>query len=200
MRGSDAAVPHRPILVTDRLILRPPGPEDLDGFAAFAAEPETMRHLGGAVSRPVAWRNLCEMAGAWDVNGFAMFSVIERESGAWVGRIGPWQPEGWPGTEVGWGVLQAFAGRGYAHEAAVAAMDYAVDVLGWTEIIHTIVPDNARSIALAQRLGSTLLRPTRLPPPINIAIDAWGQTADQWRARREAAPIPGSDPDPTLPD
>ncbi|WP_010184248.1 GNAT family N-acetyltransferase [Sphingomonas sp. PAMC 26605] len=46
--------------------------------------------------------------------GFSMFSVIERKTGAWVGRIGPWQPEGWPGTEVGWGVAAAFAGKRYA--------------------------------------------------------------------------------------
>ena len=34
-----------------------------------------------------------------------MFSVIEKDSGRWIGRIGPWQPEGWPGTEVGWSLV-----------------------------------------------------------------------------------------------
>lgn len=39
-------------------------------------------------------------AGAWTIRGFSMFSVIEKDSGQWIGRLGPWQPEGWPGTEV----------------------------------------------------------------------------------------------------
>jgi hypothetical protein len=38
------------------------------------------------------------MAGAWAMQGFAMLSVIEKATGRWVGRAGPWQPEGWPGT------------------------------------------------------------------------------------------------------
>ncbi|PKP93839.1 MAG: N-acetyltransferase [Alphaproteobacteria bacterium HGW-Alphaproteobacteria-16] len=176
-----------PILFTERLILRRPAAEDLDGWAAFAADPVATEHLGGPVERAVAWRQLCTMAGSWDIVGFGMFSVIERTTGRWVGRLGPWQPEGWPGTEVGWGVAGEFAGRGYAHEGAVAAMDYAVDVLGWSRIIHTISPANTRSIRLAQRLGSGNLGPVTLPAPLTDAtVDAWGQSADDWRARRAA--------------
>lgn len=176
---------REPVLFTERLMLRPPNRDDLDGYAAFAADAETMRHLGGVLTRAEAWRDLSLRAGAWMTRGFSMFSVIERATGAWVGRIGPWQPEGWPGTEVGWGVRRDFAGKGYAYEAACAAMDYAVDVLGWPEIIHTIAPDNVRSARLAQRLGSANRGPTRLPPPLaDVRVDAWGQSADEWRARR----------------
>lgn len=176
-----------PVLFTERLLLRRPAAADLDGWAAFSADPVAMEHLGGPVERSVAWRHLCIMAGAWEVSGFGMFSVIERATGKWVGRLGPWQPEGWPGSEVGWGVASEFAGKGYAHEGAVAAMDYAVEVLGWTSVIHTIAPENTRSIRLAQRLGSYNMGPTRLPAPYaDVAVDAWGQTADEWRARRTA--------------
>ncbi|MGC6400143.1 GNAT family N-acetyltransferase [Sphingomonas sp. FW199] len=176
-----------PVLATQRLILRLPEASDLDGWAEMNADGDAIRFLGGVKSRAVTWRELCTMRGAWDIRGFAMFSVIERDTGRWVGRIGPWQPEGWPGTEVGWGVHPGFAGRGYAHEAAMACMDYAVDVLGWTRVIHTIAPDNLRSIALARRLGSTNGGPVSLPPPHEaVQVDAWGQTADQWRSRRSA--------------
>lgn len=175
-----------PLLETERLILRPPIAGDFEGFVAFAAEEETMRHLGGFVkSRSEVWRFFTSLVGAWAVDGFAMFSVIERDTGRWIGRIGPWSPPDWPGTEVGWGVSQEFAGRGYAYEAAVAAMDFAVDRLGWTHVIHTIAPDNARSIALAKRLGSTNKGATQLPPPLdNVRVHAWGQSADEWRGRR----------------
>ncbi|HVI98110.1 MAG TPA: GNAT family N-acetyltransferase [Sphingomonas sp.] len=175
---------REPVLFTDRLMLRPPNGDDLDGYAAFAADAETMRHLGGALTRAEAWRDLSQRAGAWMTRGFSMFSVIERATGAWVGRIGPWQPEGWPGTEIGWGVRRDFAGKGYAHEAACAAMDYAVDMLGWREIIHVIAPDNIRSARLAARLGASNLGPTRLPPPLDaLTVDKWGQSAAQWKAR-----------------
>ena len=68
------------------------------------------------------------MAGAWAIQGFAMFSVIEKVSGRWIGRIGPWQPEGWPGTEIGWGIVRDRCGFGYATEAAAATIDWAFAV------------------------------------------------------------------------
>lgn len=175
-----------PVFFTDRLILRPPVPEDFEPFAAFHAEEDTMTYLGGVQPRSTAWRNFCGFVGAWHVRGYAMFSVIERDSGAWVGRVGTHYPEGWPGREVGWGVARAFAGKGYAFDAACVAMDFAVDLLGWDEVIHCIAPENARSIALAKRLGSALIGPTELPPPVEpgLRIDNWGQSAAQWRAQR----------------
>lgn len=174
-----------PILFTERLILRPLAAEDAEAWYAFHADPVTMRHLGGVQHRAIAWRGLCERAGAWQIRGFSMFAVIDRNSGEWMGRIGPWVPEGWPGPEVGWGLASRFAGKGFAYEAAVASIDYAVDILGWDEVIHTIAPDNLESARLAARLGSVNRGPTQLPPPHRaIRVDAWGQSAAQWRARR----------------
>lgn len=176
-----------PVLFTRNLILRPLNGDDFEAWAAFHADEEVMRFLGGVQPRAVAWRGLCAMAGAWRVRGFSMFSVIERDTGRWVGRVGPWQPEGWPDREVAWGIAREFAGRGYAHEAAAVSMDYAVDVLGWGHVIHTIDPENVRSIRLAERLGSANQGPTRLPPPLeHFRVDAWGQSAADWRARRQA--------------
>ncbi len=174
-----------PTLTTERLILRPPAAEDFENWAEFSSDPETMEHLGGVQQRSAAWRSMCTMRGAWDIRGFGMFSMILRESGQWIGRTGPWQPEGWPGTEVGWGVVRAYAGKGYAHEAAVASLDYAFDVLGWDEVIHTINPGNTASIALAQRLGSYNQGPTQLPAPFaHIPVDRYGQSKAQWLAQR----------------
>src|SRR3546814_10696006 len=84
-----------------------------------------------------------------------MFSVIERASGEWVGRLGPWEPDGWPAPEIGYGVSARFAGKGYAFEGAVAACDFAVEFLKWPELMHSIDPANTRSQALAKRLGAT---------------------------------------------
>jgi RimJ/RimL family protein N-acetyltransferase len=175
-----------PILETDRLILRAPTAEDLEPWVTFAADKETMRFLGGPQARSVAWRGICTVAGSWPIRGFGMFSVIEKASGRWVGRLGPWQPEDWPGTEVGWGLSRDCWGRGYATEGAAACMDYVFDVLGWTEAVHTIEPGNLGSQAVAKRLGSTLWGPSKMPPPYeDSVVETWGQTREQWRARRK---------------
>jgi RimJ/RimL family protein N-acetyltransferase len=172
-----------PTLETERLILRCPCAEDLEPFAAMMADPEAAQFLGGVKSRAEVWRSLASLAGSWVLHGYSMFSVVEKASGQWIGRIGPWSPDGWPGTEVGWGLSRSAWGQGFAAEAATATIDFAFDRLGWTEVIHTIDPGNAPSVALARRVGSRYLRPGRLPPPFELDLDVWGQSREEWRAR-----------------
>jgi RimJ/RimL family protein N-acetyltransferase len=172
-----------PRLDTSRLTLRPPNAEDFDAYAAFMSDPATAEPIGGVQPRAAAWRGFMTMAGAWSLQGFAMFSVIEKSTGRWIGRVGPWRPEGWPGTEVGWGIVQDCWGRGYATEAATAAIDWAIDALGWTDIIHVIAPTNARSQAVARKLGSRNRGRGTLPAPhTDTIIDLWGQSAADWRS------------------
>lgn len=174
-----------PVIQTERLILRPIAMEDFPRWAEMMADPEAARFLGGAQPAATAWRGFMTMAGAWSLTGVSMFSVIERDSGLWLGRIGPWRPHDWPGTEVGWGLHPDAQGKGYGVEAATAAIDHAFDVLGWTEVIHCIDPDNLPSIRLAERIGSYNQGQTRLPPPFEqLTIERWGQTREEWRARR----------------
>jgi RimJ/RimL family protein N-acetyltransferase len=172
-------------LETPRLLLRVPRQEDFEAWAAFLADVEATRHLGGVQARSQAWRGLAAMVGAWQLKGFAMFSVIEKDSGRWVGRVGPWQPEGWPGTEVGWSIVRECWGRGYAPEAAAACTDWAFDALGWSEVIHTIAPENANSKAVATKLGSRFIDMGRLPEPSQEKpVEIWGQSRAEWFARQ----------------
>jgi RimJ/RimL family protein N-acetyltransferase len=173
-----------PTIETARLILRPTRAEDFEGFAALMAD-EASKFIGGPQARSVTWRGFLQVTGAWTIQGYSMFSLIEKATGRWIGRAGPWVPEGWPGTEVGWGLMKDAYGQGYATEAATAAIDWAFDSLGWTEVIHCIDPDNIASQKVAQRLGSTNLGPGRMPEPYqDHPVDLWGQTRDQWRARK----------------
>ena len=172
-------------LDTPRLILRLPCLTDLDPFAAMMADEETARFIGGAAPREFTWRTLMTMIGAWHATGISMFSVIERTTGRWVGRLGPWKPEGWPGTEIGWAIVRDCWGRGYATEGAEAAMAFAFDRLGWTDIIHSIAPGNHSSQQVARKLGSQNRGAGRLPPPFaDSPVDIWGQTRGEWIARR----------------
>jgi RimJ/RimL family protein N-acetyltransferase len=172
-------------ILTPRLLLRPLQMPDFEGWAAFMADPEATRFLGGVQPRTLAWRGFMTMAGAWNLQGFAMFSVIERSSQRWVGRLGPWMPDGWPGTEVGWGIIRDCWGRGYAVEGATAAIDWAFDELGWSEVIHAIDANNSASQAVARKLGSEPIGLAHLPEPIDTPVEIWGQSRTTWRARRD---------------
>ena len=174
-----------PVLETQRLTLRPLAMEDFPRWAEMMADPVASKFLGGVQPASTAWRGFMSMAGAWSLTGVSMFSLIERDTGRWLGRIGPWTPHGWPGTEVGWGLHPDAQGKGYGVEAATATLDYAFDVLGWTDVIHCIDPDNTPSQRLAERLGSYNQGPTRMPAPFqDLPVDKWGQSRAEWRARR----------------
>lgn len=188
-------------LETPRLRLRPTRLEDFDAWAAFMGDAEAARYIGGQQTREVAWRGFAMVAGSWHLLGYAMFSVIEKATGRWVGRVGPWQPDGWPGTEVGWGIVRECWGQGYATEAAIATIDWAFANLGWSDVIHVIDVANTPSQRLAVRLGSENRGPGRLPAPFDVyRVDIWGQTRAQWQRNRNrcqvrisAKSVPGTD-------
>lgn len=153
-----------PELDTERLCLRAPCLEDLDGFARMYADPDVMRFLenGAPLDRSAAFRSLAVHLGHWQLRGYGQWALEERTTGAFVGRAGLWQPEGWPGLEVGWTLDRDYWGHGYATEAGRAAIDYAFNVLGADEVISLIRPENTAAIKVAERLGETYDRTIQL--------------------------------------
>ena len=171
-------------LETDRLLLRQWRIEDFDRYAQMFAAPET-QYIGGPLTRSDAWRRFLQMPGAWALQEFAMFALEEKSTGRFVGQCGPWLPDGWPGTEVGYALHPDAWGRGYATEACIAAVDWAFDVLGWSEVIQSIAPANTASQRVAIRLGARNRGLCVFPAPLDAhVIEIWGQTREEWRARR----------------
>jgi RimJ/RimL family protein N-acetyltransferase len=150
-------------LSTDRLRLRLFADSDLDAYAEMCGDAEVMRYLGGAVmSRAEAWRSLAMVVGHWSLRGFGLWAVEERATGAMVGRVGCWQPEGWPGLELAWTLRRAYWGMGYATEAARAALAVAFSDLKKDHVISMIHSENRASIRVAQRLRMRLEGRTEL--------------------------------------
>jgi RimJ/RimL family protein N-acetyltransferase len=150
-------------------------------------DPVTMEHLGGVQAPSDAWRGLAMMIGAWALSPAAMFSVIEKSTLDWIGRIGPWQPHQWPVTEVGWGVHPEAQGKGLAFEAAVYSVDFAFETLGWERVDHLIADANTRSQALAARLGAVAGENKSMPGALAAyQVRAWGQTRAEWAGRRQS--------------
>ena len=143
-------------LDTSRLRLRQFAEADLDDYAALCADAEVMRYVSdrGPLSREDAWRQLAMLVGHWALRGYGMWAVEELGSGAFVGRVGLHYPEGWPEPEIGWALARGFWGRGYAFEAATAALHTAFTTLNWPRVVSLIAPANLRSIRLAERLGA----------------------------------------------
>ena len=162
-------------LETARLVLRRPIEADLEGWAVLDADAAATRFIGGTRNRADAWLGLASAVGMWSLRGCGLFSVIDKASGRWIGRIGAWLPEGAIGTEIGWALLPAAHGQGYATEGAGAAMRWAFEQLGWSEAIHRIDTANLASIAVAERLGSRWLR-------AEGEVQVYGQTLEAWRA------------------
>lgn len=176
-------IPDNPRIETERLILRPPEAADFDAFAQMQGDTEAAHFIGGAVSRTEAWRRFLWQPGSWWLLGYGMFAVLEKSSGEWLGQIGPWKPEGWPGNEIGYSFHRRAWGKGYATEAASASIDWAFEHLGWESIIHCIDPENLASQKVAHRLGSTRQGQTRLPPPFeDSVVEVWGQSREQWQS------------------
>lgn len=112
----------------------------------------------GALSRSQAWRAMAQFVGHWTLRGYGLWAVEERATGEFIGRIGLWHPEGWPGLEVGWLLDRSRWGRGLATEGARAALDHAFWSVGADYVISIVNPANQRSIRVAEKLGERFER------------------------------------------
>lgn len=173
------------MIETPRLILRVPEERDFDGLCELMTDPVATEHLGGVSEPAVIWRSLAGLIGHWSMRGYGFFSIEDRQTGEWLGRVGPWFPHGWYAPEVGWSVLRRCWGKGIATEAAVASMNFVVDTLGWSRIVHVIASDNRASQALARKLGSVNTTERFKVPGFGMETEVWAQTATDWRRHRQ---------------
>ena len=146
-----------PVLETERLLLRMLEESDFEEYAAIHADPEVTRFTTRThMDRIDTWRHLAMIVGHWQLRGFGMWGVFERDSGRLAGRVGFYHPAGWPDFELGWTMGRASWGKGYAPEAARACVEYAFDVMGRDHLISLIDPENVASIRVAEKIGETL--------------------------------------------
>ena len=180
--GVILAQPDGPVIQTERLILRRWCGADVAPNTLMLADPGTARFIT-ADGKPVAsdlvgWRNAAILSGHWALHGVGMFVVEEKSSGKFAGRVGPWFPPGWPGFEVGWGIASEFRGKGYAVEAARAAISWSFATFELDRIIHCIDRENTASQAVARRLGAEKQGETDL---FGHVADVWVTSKDKWQ-------------------
>ncbi|WP_433512464.1 GNAT family N-acetyltransferase [Nonomuraea sp. CA-143628] len=150
------------VIETERLVMRPLTGDDFDDYARMLADPEVADGLAETVgtSPADAWRSLATFIGHREIRGYSHWALVEKATGRFVGRAGPWRPHGFPGLGVGWCLAREHWGKGYATEAARASLGYCFGELGADEVISLILPGNARSRSVAERIGHRHLRDT----------------------------------------
>lgn len=172
-------------IITERLVLRPPAEADFDSYAAMMANPRIAEFL--TFNKTPQPRAECEQHFAairafWQIQGFSFFSVFEKSSGAWIGRVGPWMPPEWPGIECGWAIDPAHWGKGYAAEAAIAAIRWTFNARPeLTRIISLIDPANANSQSVARKIGETKSGETF--QLATLTLDIWAAEKHAWLER-----------------
>ena len=147
-----------PTFETERLRFRLPRASDLDAHVAFRAS-ERSKGVGGPYDAYSSFHHLEGIVGQWQLRGYGRWMIADSETDEPFGIVGIYHPMDWPEPEIGWSLYEAGEGHGYAHEAALATRDFAYRVLGWDRIVSLIMPDNLRSIRLAERLGCSKTEP-----------------------------------------
>jgi RimJ/RimL family protein N-acetyltransferase len=145
-----------PTLRTERLILRAFRAADIDAWAAMESDPEVRRYRGNNPrDRAQAWAVMESSLGQWALRGYELFAVERVADACFVGFTGVLHPVDWPEPELSYSLARAAWGNGFATEAAAAAREWAFGGPGFTRLASFILPENSRSLRVAQKLGAT---------------------------------------------
>lgn len=142
-----------PAITTERFRLRAPRIGDFPVYARFLLD-EPLSDATSQTARREAWLDFCQLAAGWLLRGIGPWTVESRAGGAPLGAAVLNHEYGDPETELGWVVAEGAEGRGIATEAAGAARAHAFATLGLTTLVSYVDPANARSAAVALRLGA----------------------------------------------
>ncbi len=155
------------ILETERLRLRTLGADDADFYLQLVTDPSWLRYIGDKGIHSLDEARAAIESGPVEsqrVNGFSLYLVELKSSGAPLGICGLVRRETLPDIDLGYAFLPAHCAQGFAREAAIAVLNYARASLGMTNLLAIVSPDNERSIRLLDQLGFRFERRLRLRP------------------------------------
>lgn len=161
---------------TGRLRFRRLGMEDLDELLALHEDPAVARYMG-EYDRAGMEGYLRMVEEEWGERGHGRVAILDRTTGSFLGRSGL---KHWPQfgeTEVGWVLRPEMRGRGYATEAARAALAWGFDAFDLPYVTAMIQPDNAASARVAGRLG---MRPIRCDELLGAEVVVYALSREDW--------------------
>ena len=167
--ASDRSIPPAirfPVRIdTPRLTLRRPVAEDFETLRSMASDPSMFRYSERrAMMGAESWNLLLRHIGHWGIAGYGVYTVLDRETGRFVGQVGASSFQRDLGDdfdlhpEMTWTIASAHRGQGYATEAAAAFLD----VLDHQQACHRSVAlihiENQASLRVANKLGFRFYR------------------------------------------
>jgi len=194
-------------LATARLLLRPWRDDDLAPFAALNADPRVMEHFLAPLSRAESDTLAERIRAGFDERGMGLWAVEVPGVAPFIGFTGLCRP-GFeapfgPSVEVGWRLAAAHWGKGYATEAAEAAVGAGFGPFGLGEIVSFTVLANRRSWRVMEKLGMRRdpaddFDHPRVPEGHALRRHVlYRLRRAEWKAARQAAIrfVDGSEPD-----
>ncbi len=143
------------ILATDRLMVRETIPEDVDAFYTIYSDPMITRYMEGLYPEVEQEKQYIReyIEKVYTYYGFGVWTVIEKESGAVIGRAGISYREGFELPELGFLIGVPWQGRGYAEEVCRAVLCYSFRALQFEQVQALVEPGNEASLKLCEKLG-----------------------------------------------
>ncbi|HEY8312944.1 MAG TPA: GNAT family N-acetyltransferase [Candidatus Baltobacteraceae bacterium] len=152
-------MPEVPVIETPRLRLRGWRDADVEHWARLNADPRVMEFFPSLYDRARSESGAAEMRATLERDGYGWWVAEIKEGARFAGVIAlqdvPFEAPFTPALEVGWRLPFDQWGHGYATEGAAAALDFAFDKLGWSEVVAITPAINIRSQRVMQRLGMT---------------------------------------------
>ena len=142
-----------PTLSTERLLMRPAVQDDFLAYLALLQSDRAI-YMGGPFDTRTAWGMFCNDIAQWQLFGHGCLMLELAQTGQCIGQVGINHGPLFPEKELGWLLYDGFEGKGYALEAAAALRHWAFALSGLPTLVSYIDPLNARSIALAERMGA----------------------------------------------
>lgn len=151
---------------TERLLLRLLATDDAAFILALLNEPSFLENIGDKGVRNLA--DACQylLTGpikSYEQNGFGLWLVALKDTLMPIGMCGLIKREGLDAPDVGYAFLPEFWSKGYAVEAASAALFFARETLGLNHIVAITAPDNLPSIRVLDKLGLQFEKMILLP-------------------------------------
>lgn len=184
------------VIQTPHLLLRSWRDSDLPAFAALNNDPRVMEFMPKLLSREESDAMAARIRMLMAIQGFGFWAVEVPGIADFIGFVGLHRPSFeapfTPCVEIGWRLARAYWGKGYATEAARAALAHGFTALGLNEIVSFTVPANRRSRAVMERLDMTRDPAEDFDHPVLAVGDPlrrhvlYRLTREKWRAGQDS--------------
>ena len=143
------------ILQTERCLIRETTPEDVDDFFRIYSDPEITRYMESLYPEPEQEKQYIRdyIEKIYTFYEFGVWTVVQRDSGAVIGRAGFAYREGYEEPELGFIIGVPWQHQGYAEEVCRAILEYGWERLEFTRVQAMVEPGNEASLKLCEKLG-----------------------------------------------